>query len=62
MQDLKDELKSSFKLTFVEELDQREVGGSGFVCKDQILEKVKTLLERVSQVSVVSPSFCFIIE
>ena len=51
MQDLKDDLKSSFKLMLVEQLDQREVGGSGFARGNEILEKVEALLHKVSQVS-----------
>ena len=66
MQDLKEELKSSFKSTLVEQLDQREVGGSGFARGNEILEKVEALLEKVSQVSsaaqvppaVLAPPLC----
>ena len=51
MQDLSDELKLSFESTLVEQLDQRQVGGSGFVRGNEILEKVEALLEKVLQVS-----------
>ena len=51
MQDLKEELKSSFKLTLVKQLDQHEVGGSGFASGHNILEKVEALLKQVLQVS-----------
>ena len=53
IQDLKDNLKSSFKLMLIEQLSQREVGGSGFTRSNEILEKVKALLHEVSQVSSV---------
>ena len=59
MQDLKDELKLSFELTLIDQLDQRKVGGSGFARGDNILEKAETLLKKVSHVSFaaqVSPS------
>ena len=45
------ELKASFKLTLVEQLDQREVGGSGFARGNEIADKLDTLLEKVSEVS-----------
>ena len=51
MQELKDDLMSSFKSTLIEQLDEREVGGSGFARGNEILEKVEALLEKVSQVS-----------
>ena len=51
MQELKDDLMSSFKSTLIEQLDEREVGGSGFARGNEILEKVEALLEKVLQVS-----------
>jgi hypothetical protein len=60
MRELKDELKSSFKSTLIEQLDEREVGGSGFARGNEILEKVEALLEKVSQVSATAqvPAVC----
>ena len=43
---LKAELKASFESTLVEQLDQREVGGSGFVRGNEIADKLDTLLEK----------------
>ena len=51
MQDLKDELKSSFKSVLIDQLDQREVGGSGFARGNEILKKVEALLHKVSVAS-----------
>ena len=51
IQDLKEGLKSSFGLTLVEQLNQREVDGSGFARGNKILEKVEALLKKVLQVS-----------
>ena len=51
MQELKDELESSIKLTLVEHLNQRKVGGSEFARGNEILEKIKALLEKDVQVS-----------
>lgn len=51
MQDLDDDIKLSFESTLVEQLDQREVGGSGFARGNEILEKAVALLRKVSQVS-----------
>jgi hypothetical protein len=60
MQELKDELKLSFKSTLIDQLDQRGVGGSGFTLGNEILEKVEALLEKVSQVSALeqAPAVC----
>mmetsp|Transcript_11969 Transcript_11969/g.18073 ORF Transcript_11969/g.18073 Transcript_11969/m.18073 type:complete len:88 (-) Transcript_11969:59-322(-) len=54
MRELKDELKSSFKSMLIEQLNERQVGGSGFARGNEILEKVEALLEKVSQVSAMA--------
>ena len=45
---LKADLKSTFESTLIEQLDQREVGGSGFARGNEIVEKLETILERVA--------------
>ena len=59
MQELNDELKLRFESTLVEQIDHREVGGSGFARANENLEKAEALLDKVSQVpsmAQVSPS------
>ena len=51
MAELKAELKSSFESTLIEQLDQREVGGSGFARGNEIVAKLEALIEKVSEVS-----------
>ena len=51
---LKADLKASFKSTLVEQLDQREVGGSGFARGNEIVDKLETLLEKASEVARVA--------
>ena len=41
MAELKADLESSFELTLVEQLDNREVGGSGFAHGNKIVSKLK---------------------
>jgi hypothetical protein len=48
---LKADLMSSFESTLIAQLDQREVGGSGFARGNEIIQKLETLLEKVSEVS-----------
>ena len=48
MQELKDELKLSFKSTLVKQLNQRKVGGSRFAHGNEIVEKGEALLKKVS--------------
>ena len=48
---LKADLMSSFESTLIAQLDQREVGGSGFARGNEIVQKLETLLEKVSEVS-----------
>ena len=48
---LKADLTSSFESTLIAQLDQREVGGSGFARGNEIVQKLETLLEKVSEVS-----------
>ena len=48
---LKADLKSSFEATLIKQLDQREVGGSGFARGNEIVDKLETLIEKVSEVS-----------
>ena len=48
---LKADLKSSFESTLIKQLDHRKVGGSGFAKGNEIIEKLETLLEKVSEVS-----------
>ena len=57
MAELKAELKASFELTLVDQLNMRDVGGSGFARGNEIvskLEKLETLIEKVSEASSAS--------
>ena len=52
MAELKAKLKANFKSTLVEQLDMGDVGGSGFAHGNEIvskLEKLETLIEKVSE-------------
>ena len=53
---LKADLKSTFEKTLTEQLDQREVGGSGFARGNEIIDKLETILERVAEVSRAAPA------
>ena len=52
MANLKADLASSFQETLIDQLDQRQVGGSGFARSNEILEKLETLIQKVSEVSL----------
>ena len=51
MMKLKAELKASFESMLIKQLDQRQVGGSGFAKGNEIAKKLDTLLDKVSEVS-----------
>ena len=46
---LKADLMASFEATLTKQLDEREVGGSGFARGNEIMAKLETLLETVSK-------------
>ena len=51
MTELKAELKASFELTLIEQLNQRDVGGSGFARGNEIAEKLNAILDKVADLS-----------
>ena len=52
MANLKTDLTSSFQETLIDQLDQHQVGGFGFSQSNEILEKMETLLQKLSEVSL----------
>ena len=56
MADLKTDLMSSFQETLIHQLDERQVGGSGFVRSNEILEKLETLINKFAEVSRPPPA------
>ena len=50
--DLLAEQKASFESMLVNELDRRDVGGSGFAHGNEIISKLENLLQKVSEVSL----------
>ena len=50
MEDLLVKQRASFEPTLVDQLNKREVGGSGFARGNEIVEMLETLLEKVSEV------------
>lgn len=51
MTELKAELKASFESTLIEQLNQRDVGGSGFARGNEIAEKLNAILNKVADLS-----------
>ena len=51
IEDLKTDLQASFKSTLAQELDDRNVGGPGYARGNDILAKMDTLLDKLTQVS-----------
>ena len=49
--ELKAELKASFESTLIEQLNQRDVGGSGFARANEIAEKLNAIIDKVADLS-----------
>ena len=54
MAELKAELKTSFNSTLVKQLDKCDIGSSCFARRNEIVSKLETLIEKVSEAPLAS--------